>query len=102
MSSEMLASYAAVLLSLVFSYIPSADGWWGQLSGTGKRLIMLGLLAVIAIATVVIACAGFAADLGLDVVCDRAGFVAVLRAFLAAVIANQAVYSISPKTAAKS
>ncbi len=61
---------------------------------------MLAMLLLVALSVVGIACAGFAADLGLTVTCDRAGIVGVLQAFGAAVIANQAAYLATPQASA--
>ena len=44
MSADFLAAIAAALLSLGFSYIPSAQGWWESLSANYRKLIMLGLM----------------------------------------------------------
>jgi hypothetical protein len=102
MTADSIAMYAAVVLSLAFSYVPSADGWWANLAVTYKRLVMLGLLLLVALASVGLACAGFAADLGLTITCDRSGIVGIVQAFGLAVIANQAAYKITPQSAAKS
>jgi len=102
MTADQLAMYAGVVLSLAFSYVPSADGWWANLAVTHKRLVMLGLLLLVALASVGLACAGFATDLGLTIACDRAGVVGLLQAFGAAAIANQVAYAITPQSAAKS
>ena len=102
MTSDLLAMIAAALLSLAFSYIPSADGQWAALSVAGKRLIMLALLVLVALASIGLTCSGFGADFGLKVTCDRAGIVGVVQALLFAIMANQAIYKITPQTAAKS
>jgi len=96
MTADELAGFAGILLSLGFSYIPSAEGKWNQLSATGKRLVMLGLLLLVALAATGIACAGFAGDFGLLITCDRVGVVGVVRAFMFAAVANQTVYALSP------
>jgi hypothetical protein len=102
MTADFLAMIAAALLSLAFSYIPSADGKWAALTQTSKRLVMLGLLLLVAVVSVALACAGFASDFGLTITCDRAGIVGVIQAFFFAMIANQATYQITPNSAAKS
>lgn len=100
MTAESLALYAGIVLSLIFSYVPGLDGKFAALDATIKRLIMLGLLLLVALAVVGIACSGFGADLGIAVTCDKPGFVGVLQAFVLAVIANQAAYLVTPQTAA--
>lgn len=98
MTAETLALYSGIALSLIFSYVPGLAGKFAGLDATIKRLVMLGLLLVVALAVVGIACAGFASEIGLVVTCDKPGFVGVLKAFVFAMIANQATYQVSPET----
>lgn len=93
----LIASVAGALLSLLFAYVPGAKGWFEGLKGGQKRLVMLGCLVVTALALVGLACGGLAADFGLKVTCDRPGIVAVIEAFVMAVMGNQATFLISPK-----
>jgi hypothetical protein len=106
MDAQTLALLAGVILSLLFSYIPGLNVWFAALDGSIKRLVMLALLFVVGVGVVGIACAGFGGDIGVAVSCDRAGFVGVLKAFVLALIANQAAYAATPLpakvTAAKS
>jgi hypothetical protein len=99
MDAQTLALLSGVVLSLLFSYIPGLNTWYAALDGTIKRLIMLALLFVTGLAVVGIACAGFGVALGISVTCDQTGFIGVLKAFVAAAIANQAAYSVTPQTA---
>lgn len=94
MDAAALAVIAGVLLSLAFSYIPGLNKWFEGIAGNAKRLIMLGLLAVVALAVYGIACLGWW-DVG--VVCDQAGAIALGEQFILAMIANQSAYLISPK-----
>ena len=98
MSAESLALYSGVVLSLVFSYVPGLSTKYAALSDTAKKLIMLGMLALVSVLVVVAACTGFAEDLGIYVTCDRDGFVGVVKAFMLALIANQSALKISPVT----
>jgi hypothetical protein len=41
-----IANGAGLILSLVCSYVPGAKQKYAALDGTGKRLVMLGLLAL--------------------------------------------------------
>lgn len=97
MSAEFLALYAGSILSLLFSYVPGLSTWFDGLKSEVKRLVMLGLLLVVAVGVVALACAGYASDLGLSITCDRPGIAAVAQAFILALIANQATYQITPK-----
>lgn len=94
MSAELLASLAGVLLSLLFSYIPKLSEWFAVLDGVYKRLIMAGLLLIVASATFGLSCAGVISA----VTCDQPGAIGLVTAFLAALIANQSIYTISPAT----
>lgn len=96
MTAEGLALISGTILSLLFSYVPGLNTKFASFDREKKRLIMLGLLAVCALAIYGLACGGFAVDLGIAVTCDRAGAMALIQAFILAVIANQGTYSISP------
>lgn len=98
MNAELLAVILGVVLSLAFNYVPGLAEKYAGLAKEQKSLIMLGLLLVASAGAYGLACAGWAADFGLQVTCDRKGLVEVIQAFVAAVIANQAAYSISPQT----
>lgn len=93
LTPESLAMLAAVVLSLAFSYIPGLSDWYGALSATHKRLIMAGLLLIVAGGAFGLSCAGIIN--GVD--CDRAGLIDVIWAFILAVIANQSTYALSPR-----
>jgi hypothetical protein len=102
MTPETLSATAAALLSLAFSYIPGLSAAYANYTKTRKRLVMLGLLALTALGAFALAClengqAPVTQWLGLSLTCTESGAVALLRAFGAAVIANQSVYLISPK-----
>lgn len=96
MSSDILVALAAALLSLGFSYIPGLADWYAKLTAEYKRLLMLGLLVAITLATFGLACAGFGADLGIAVSCDQPGALGLLRSLFIAVLANQGTYKLSP------
>ena len=90
---ESLAMLAGVVLSLLFSYVPGLSDWYGALSATIKRLIMAGLLLVVAGGAFGLACAGIIT--GID--CSQTGLIDVVWAFILAVIANQSTYALSPR-----
>ncbi len=98
MDAELLAVILGVVLSLAFNYVPGLSEKYAGLAKEQKSLIMLGLLALASAGAYGLACAGWAADFGLAVSCDRKGLVEVIKAFVAALIANQAAYVISPQT----
>jgi len=103
-SAEFLTAVCGVLLSLGFSYIPGLQARFDQLDGVYKRLVMLGLLAITSLGVFGMACLpwGNAENplqaLGIQgVTCSQAGALGLVRAFVLAVIANQATFLISPR-----
>lgn len=107
MSAEILSAIAGSLLSLLFSYVPGLSTWYDKLGydvagnyddGLKKRLVMLGLLFLVAAGAMGLSCAGWGADFGLSLSCDRAGVSGLLNALLLGVMANQSTYSITTKS----
>lgn len=93
MLSEQLAAIAGVILSLLFSYVPGVSDWYGMLEPTRKRLLMAALLLAVAGGMFGLSCAGV-----VDAVsCTQGGALALVNAFIAALVANQAAYMISPR-----
>ncbi len=101
MTAEELSIAAGTLLSLGFSYLPGLSGWYSKLTAERKRLVMLGLLALVALAAFGLACLGeVGSDLGLAVTCNQRGALGLLKVFVMAAIANQAAFLISTRPAA--
>jgi hypothetical protein len=90
MTSENLARFAGIVLSLAFSYVPGLQEKYNALSGIYKRLIMAGALVVVAGAIFGLSCAGVMDG----VTCTKEGAVGLVQVFIAAVIANQATYAL--------
>ena len=90
-----LATGAGVLLSLGFSYIPNLNTWYAALDSTRKRLLMAGLLAILAIGVYVLGCFSI---LSINVECTTGGMWSVVMIYIEAVIANQTTFLISPQT----
>jgi hypothetical protein len=95
MDASTLAAISGLVLSLVFSYVPKLNEWWEALETRQKRLYTAGLMLLVAGAAVGLACSGFGADFGLAITCDRAGVVGVVKAFIAALVANQAAFVVT-------
>ena len=93
MTATELGSIAGIVLSLAFSYVPGLKGTYDKLSGDYKRLVMAALLLVTAGAVLGLSCAGMLAN----VECTQAGALGLLKVFIAALIANQGTYLLSPK-----
>jgi len=97
MSAESLSLIAGTVLSLAFSYLPGISEWYASLEATHKRLVMLGLLVLATGAVFGLACAGWGAELGLDLACDYHGLLGLVQQLVLAIIANQGVYALSPR-----
>ena len=93
MSAEQLAAIAGVVLSLVFSYIPGISDWYSGLESTQKRLVMAALLLAVAGAAFGLSCG----NVWVTVTCDKAGVIGLVNALIAALVANQATYQLSPR-----
>jgi hypothetical protein len=93
MTSQTLLIILGAVLSLLFSYIPGLATWYQPLDETKKRLIMLGLLAVITGAVFGLSCTPYFAW----VECSEKGAMGLFTAFIFAAMANQATSSLSPK-----
>jgi hypothetical protein len=93
MDYQLLSAVAGIALSLIFSYVPGVKGLFKSLAGDWKRVVMLVMLAVVAGGIYGLNCGGI-----LDTVsCDQSGAIAMVEAFVLALIANQSAYSITPK-----
>ncbi len=97
MDNVALSSIAGVILSLAFSYIPGLRPWYEAQSSETKRLIMAALLLVVAAGTYVLSCTG--TGIIDSIACDNNGIMELVNAFIAALVANQATYLISPPVA---
>ena len=93
-----LSSLAGGVLSLIFSYAPGAKDWFGRLMPETKRTVMLVLLALSAIGIFVLGCGGYLQAVS----CDKGGAIELAKIFIAALIANQATFLISPTVPARS
>ena len=98
MSAEEISMIAGVILTLVFSYIPGINSRFVILAPEHKRAIMLGLLVLVSGGILILACSGSGEMFGIAITCDQAGAIGMLRVLVAAIIVNQGVYAISPRS----
>ena len=98
MSAEEISMIAGVILTLAFSYIPGLDNSYASLAPEHKRAIMLGLLVLVSGGILILACSGSGEMFGIAITCDQAGAIGMLRVLVAAIIVNQGVYAISPRS----
>jgi hypothetical protein len=65
MSADFLLMVVGVLTSLLFMYVPTLKARLDEQTPEVKRLVMLGLMAMAALASLGLACVGLAADFGI-------------------------------------
>lgn len=97
MSATDLSMLAGAILSLLFSYMPGLSEKYDSLQPEQKRLIMLGMVVLVAVGAYALACAGYADRLGYSVECTDAGLIELAKAVIAAAVANQGVYGLTKK-----
>lgn len=95
LSPDLLAAIAGAVLSLIFSFTPGLSTWFAGLLPEIKRLIMLGLLLVSTAVIYAGTCVGIFVT---DITCDQAGILRLVWMLIAAVMANQSTYAITPQT----
>lgn len=91
MTAEVLSSVSGLFLSLLFSYIPGLKTWYGEQKSEVKSLIMLAVLVIVSVGVFVLSCYG-----PFDwVACTQDGAWGLVVLFVAALVPNQSLYSIT-------
>jgi hypothetical protein len=98
MTGPQLSALAGIVLSLLFSYVPQLQAWYSAKDSKTQSLIMLGMLVLVAVGVYGISCLAWWPGLT-AITCDKQGIKDLIEAFVAALIANQATYTISPTPA---
>ena len=93
MSSQVLAGLGGVVLSLLFSYAPGLQAWYGKLTSQAQSLIMLACIVVVALVAFGLSCAGFENI----TTCDETGAYGLLKLVVAVAITSQTTYILSPQ-----
>lgn len=100
MTAETFSAIAGALLSLAAAYLPGFSGWFAGLGPVWKRALLLGMLALAAGGCLAIGCAGWGVELARALgepapSCDAPGVLQATRAFVMALLANQATYQMT-------
>ena len=98
MTAALLSSIGGVAISLLFAYVPGLRNWFGKQGGTRKRAVMAGILLAVAVVAFGLACWPAAAGL-VALACSEAGVLELAGAYIAAIVANQATYSLAVRPA---
>lgn len=96
LTPEALGLWAGTAITLLFSYLPGLNTWYAGKTDAFKRLFMLGVLVVITAMIVLGMCSGLLMVTNLT--CHTASIGDLLNILILAIIANQAVFKISPPT----
>jgi hypothetical protein len=96
MTGTSLSAIAGIVLSLLFSYTPGLKTWYSAKDSQTQSLIMLVLLLLTAAGIYGLSCSGMWSF----VTCDKAGIKALIEAFIAALVSNQATYVLTPSATA--
>lgn len=97
-TAELLAAIFGGVLSLVFNYFPVLNTWYAAKSKEFKSLVMLCLMLVITSVVFGLGCASILPVQ--DFSCTQQTAYQFISILLAAIIANQGVFTASPQTAA--
>lgn len=98
-TSETLSLFAGGLLSLAFSYIPKLNTWYASKDEQTKQLVMLAALLITTLGIFGASCARlYEIPFVGGVECSQSGAVSLGVDFVIALIANQGVHRLSPRT----
>lgn len=91
MTAEQLSQYAGIVLQLALAYLPKVSDWYQAKDSKAKAGIMALLLLVVAAGIYGASCVGLG-DFG--ILCDTASIFALVKIYIAALIANQSTFLI--------
>jgi hypothetical protein len=97
MSAEILVGLAGIVLSVLFEYFPGLSDWYDKLQDNYQRLLMLGMLVVVAGVVFAMNCEGWFAGKIPVIECSEAGVEELVWLFIIALGSNQTTHRILPK-----
>ena len=95
-TSESLSLVVGAVVSLLFSYFPALNTWFAAKQSSVKCLIMIGVMVVVSGSIFGLGCANIITMDGF--VCAKESVMQFVSILIAAVVANQGAYMISPQT----
>jgi len=93
-TSEVLIGISTAFLAVLMEYTPGLDTWYAKLDPQRKKLVMLGLLALVTLGIFGLSCGGYVDG----PTCDDKGFAGLVYLFVIAITANQGVHLISKRS----
>lgn len=94
MTPEAISATLAVVLSLVLAYVPGLKDWYQALANDRKVALTGVLIVLVGVGTLAYGCR---ADTTGIVACVTANWEGALSAIIAALVANQATYTLLVK-----
>jgi len=95
MNGQQLAAIAGVILSLALSYVPRLREKFDALDSTHKRALTGLLIVAVALVTFGASCAPQVAPL-VQTACSANGLIEIVNNVIAALVASQATYLLTP------
>lgn len=91
-----VAALVAILLAIIFEYVPGAAGWFQKLpSPQHKRLVMLLLMIVVGVGAYVGSCV---TPLLPSIACTESGAWVVVKAVVVAIVASQSLHPLTKRS----
>jgi len=94
MNEETLSLIAGSILSLLIEYFPGFKLWHERLLPEQKRLLMLGMIILVAVAIYFAYCHFSVSIPNLEVSCDSSGIVDLVRIIIWIAISNQTTHKL--------
>jgi hypothetical protein len=98
MSVEVFTAAVAILVSLLFEYVPGLSDWYNKVPDKFQRLIMLGLMVVVAGVALGFNCAGWFTSYIPKISCSQAGVEEMFVLLLTALVSNQTTHLVLKKS----
>lgn len=94
-TAELIGAVAGVVISLVFNYFPVLRVKFAALTQETKSLVMIGLMILVVTAVTIL---DYFDVINAGLTFDKAGITRIVFTLLAALVANQSTYLVSPQT----
>jgi len=95
MSADWLVATVAAILALLFDYLPGLSGWFDKQDEGKKKLLMVGMLLVVAFGVFGLSCFNL---IDIAIACTWGGAGKIAGYWLVAVIANQSTHALTKPT----
>lgn len=96
LTPELIVAVAGAIISLLASYVPKFNVWFAALETEVKQLVMLGLMVIVTAVVFAGGCLDFLPVENFS--CDKNTAVQFIYLLIIAIVSNQSVHRISPKT----